>query len=98
MPSTSTGAQKSRSYGTVTPAKPHQIAPSTQRLNGMVFDTPSQHAHNQPDSGCLSDGEAFGEEDDLFGPSGFEDQVDDRTLWMRNGRQGKATIGSCVSK
>jgi hypothetical protein len=44
--------------------------------------------------------EAAGDGDDevLKGEGEFSDELDDRTDWMRSGRQGKATIASCVSK
>ena len=45
--------------------------------------------------------EAAGSDEDdevLKGEGEFSEDVDDRTIWMRNGRQGKATVASCVSK
>lgn len=38
------------------------------------------------------------DEEVVKGEGEFSDEVDDRTIWMRNGRQGKATVASCVSK
>ena len=38
------------------------------------------------------------EEEILKGEGEFSEDVDDRTDWMRSGRQGKATVASCVSK
>jgi hypothetical protein len=40
----------------------------------------------------------MGEAEVLKGEGEFSDEVDDRTDWMRSGRQGKATVASCVSK
>lgn len=81
---------KSKSYGTLSSATP---TPSTPTLiNGR---------NNSGMSRYVSLGRTPGGEDEdevIYGEGEFEGQVDDRPLWMRRGRQGKATITSSVTK
>ena len=91
------------SYGTLTP--PAQRTPSKARqqrqsssLAPSAFDTPTSRSGGMHSRTAY---EAAGSDEDdevLKGEGEFSEDVDDRTIWMRNGRQGKATVASCVSK
>lgn len=86
------------SYGTLSPSAQRTPTKARQQrqtsLRPSTYDSPGG-MRNRPAY------EAAGMDEDeevVKGEGEFSDEVDDRTIWMRNGRQGKATVASCVSK
>jgi len=79
------------SYGTLTPNRPIRQHNQQQRA--------TSHSHLTPGGMRNRSGYPEGEDDEVLkGEGEFSEEVDDRTDWMRSGRQGKATVASCVSK
>jgi hypothetical protein len=101
-----TGPAATHSYGTLTPTAQRtpsrgQRQPDHHLHPSSPYSTPIQN--RIPSGGMIRNRpgyEAAGDGDDetLKGEGEFSDELDDRTDWMRSGRQGKATIASCVSK
>lgn len=86
-------AQQAKSYGTLSPAATPQRSSRTH-LSSPLLGTPTL-LNGRP--GMSGGSSSFEDEDVLHGEGEFNDEVDDRSLWMRRGRQGKATMASCIS-